>query len=105
VSSDQHAANAEHDHQREFTRSEIQFAVEVATETAVAEGTLRDVGMRGVFVNCEHPFPAGVDCTITILLARGESGHGSKPRATRCERKSRAWPSSSIGSRSRASST
>ena len=54
--------------EREFTRSETQFKVEVVGDAWKAEGELRDVGARGVFVLCESPFPVGVDCSVSIVL-------------------------------------
>jgi len=69
---------------RRYTR--ILMAVE-AEMTEISSGEKRSgktecVSMKGFFVDCDHPFPMGTDCNVTLFIGGRDSGLRVEVKAT-----------------------
>ncbi len=63
----------DHDEHREFTRSTLNVNAEATTESGEsAAGMASDLGMNGVWITCESPFPEGVTCRVRLILDMGD---------------------------------
>lgn len=63
----------DHDEHREFTRSALHVNAEATAEGGEsATGTASDLGMNGVWIACDHPFPMGATCCVRLMLDMGD---------------------------------
>ena len=68
---------------REFTRVTTRFHVSItAGGRTIDSGRTRDLSMKGLFVQCDEPLPAGTECQAVIHLGEPESGIEVKTECT-----------------------
>ncbi len=54
---------------REFTRVPIKIEGEIMLgEMSVVSGLVRNVNMKGLFLDCDKQLPVGTDCNVALFL-------------------------------------